>query len=297
VPVYKLLGGPTRRQVPTYCHCSAGDSPEVFAANVKVCKSRGYRALKTTLPLFYGEGNRGGDRHAVNGSGYSGTQGTVDSHWKETEYLDPSIFDRIREFFVAAREAGGPELGIAVDCHGRLNPKAAMRLCRVLEDLNLLFVEEPVPPENVEALALVQRETTIPIAAGERWATIYGVRPFLDKHAVDYLQCDLVNCGGITGMRKIAALAEAHYIGMAPHNPNGPLATVMNLHYAAAIPNFFILETIGSEADEKLTAQLLENPVRFVDGALELPLGPGFGAKLNQEALDGRPYVPYSGHR
>ena len=297
VPVYKLLGGPTRRQVPTYCHCSAGDSPEVFAANVKVCKSRGYRALKTTLPLFYGEGNRGGDRHAVNGSGYSGTQGTVDSHWKETEYLDPSIFDRIREFFVAAREAGGPELGIAVDCHGRLNPKAAMRLCRVLEDLNLLFVEEPVPPENVEALALVQRETTIPIAAGERWATIYGVRPFLDKHAVDYLQCDLVNCGGITGMRKIAALAEAHYIGMAPHNPNGPLATVMNLHYAAAIPNFFILESIGSEADEKLTAQLLENPVRFVDGALELPLGPGFGAKLNQEALDGRPYVPYSGHR
>lgn len=297
LPVYKLLGGPTRTQVPAYCHCSAGNSPETFAANVKSCKARGYRALKTTLPLFYGEGNRGTDRHAVNGSGYSGTQGIVDSHWKETEYLDPSIFDRIREFFIAAREAAGPEFGIAVDCHGRLNPKAALRLCRVLEDLNLMFVEEPVPPEGVEELSLVQRETTIPIAAGERWATIYGVRPFLEKHAIDYLQCDLVNCGGITGMKKIAALAEAHYIGMAPHNPNGPLATVMNLHYAAMIPNFFILETIGSEADEKLTADMLKNPLRLSAGTLELPVGPGFGVDLVQEALDTRPYVPYAGHR
>lgn len=297
LPVYKLLGGPTRTKVPTYCHCSAGNSPEAFAASVKTCKARGYRALKTTLPLFYGEGNRGTDRHAVNGSGYSGTQGLVDSHWKETEYLDPSIFDRIREFFIAAREAAGPEFGIAVDCHGRLNPKAALRLCRALEDLNLMFVEEPVPPESVEELGLVQRETTIPIAAGERWATIYGVRPFLEKHAVDYLQCDLVNCGGITGLKKIAALAEAHYIGMAPHNPNGPLATVMNLHYAAAIPNFFILETIGSDADEKLTAEMLTNPLRLNAGALELPIGPGFGVDLVQEALDARPYVPYAGHR
>jgi galactonate dehydratase len=297
LPVYKLLGGPTRTRVPAYCHCSAGNSPDAFASNVKNCKARGYRALKTTLPLFYGEGNRGSDRHAVNGSGYSGTQGVVDSHWKETEYLDPSIFDRIREFFIAAREAAGPEFGIAVDCHGRLNPKAAMRLCRVLEDLNLLFVEEPVPPESVEELSMVQRETTIPIAAGERWATIYGVRAFLEKHAVDYLQCDLVNCGGITGLKKIAALAEAHYIGMAPHNPNGPLATVMNLHYAAAIPNFFILETIGSDADEKLMAEMLTNPLRFNEGALELPTGPGFGVGLVQEALDARPYVPYAGHR
>lgn len=298
IPVYKLLGGPTRTSVPVYCHCSAGNSPEAFASNVKACKARGYRALKTTLPLFYGEGNRGGDdRNAVNGSGYSGTQGVINSQWKETEYLDPSIFSRIREFFIAAREAAGPEVGIAVDCHGRLNPKAALRLCRSLEDVNLLFMEEPVPPESVEELSFVQRETTIPIAAGERWATIYGVRPFLDKHAVDYLQCDLVNCGGITGMKKIAALAEAHYVGMAPHNPNGPLATVMNLHYAAAIPNFFILETIGSDADEKLTAEMLTTSLRLHAGALELPAGPGFGVGLVQEALDARPYVPYAGHR
>jgi galactonate dehydratase len=297
LPVYKLLGGPTRLRVPTYCHCAAGNSPEAFALNVKACQARGYRALKTTLPMFYGEGNQGAHEQAVNESGYSGTQGVIDAHWKETEYLDPSIFGRIREFFIAAREAGGPELGIAVDCHGRLNPKAALRLCRALEDLNLLFLEEPVPPENVEELCLVQRETTIPIAAGERWATIYGVRAFVEKHAVDLLQCDLVNCGGITGLKKIAALAEAHYIGMAPHNPNGPLATVMNLHYAAAIPNFFILEIIGSEADEKLTAELLKNPLELVAGELSVPEDPGFGVELNQKALDARPYMPYAGRR
>jgi galactonate dehydratase len=297
LPVYKLLGGPTRKMVPTYCHCAAGDSPEAFALNVKACQSRGYRAIKTTLPLFYGEGNRGANQVIVNGSGYSGTQGLIDAHWKETEYLNPSIFDRIREFFVAGREAGGPELGIAVDCHGRLNPKAALRLCRALEDLNMLFLEEPIPPENVEELCLVQRETSIPIAAGERWATIYGVRPFLEKNAVDLLQCDLVNCGGITGLKKIAALAEAHYVGLAPHNPNGPLATVMNLHLAAAIPNFFLLETIGAEAEDKLAEELLKKPIKRVNGEFSLPESPGFGAELNQGALDARPYVPYLGCR
>jgi galactonate dehydratase len=297
LPVYKLLGGPTRRQVPVYCHCAAGDSPEAFARNVQACQARGYRALKTTLPMFYGEGNQGAHAQVVNGSGYSGTRGVIDAHWKETEYLDPSIFSRIREFFIAAREAGGPELGIGVDCHGRLNPKAAIRLCRALEDLNLLFVEEPIPPENVDELCIVQRETSIPIAAGERWATIYGVRPFLEKHAVDLLQCDLVNCGGITGLKKIAALAEAHYIGMAPHNPNGPLATVMNLHYAAAISNFFILEVIGSVAEETLTTELLKIPQKLTAGQLSVPEGPGFGVELNQAALDAHPYIPCEGRR
>jgi galactonate dehydratase len=297
LPVYQLLGGPTRKRVPAYCHCSAGDSPEAFARNVKACQARGYGALKTTLPVFYGGGHRGANEAAVNGSGYSGTTGGMDAHWKETEYLNPSIFSRIREFFVAAREAGGADLGIAVDCHGRLNPKAAIRLCRALEDLNLLFVEEPIPPESAEDLALVQRETSIPIAAGERWATIYGVRPFLERQAVDLLQCDLVNCGGITGMKKIAALAEAHYVGMAPHNPNGPLATVMNLHFAAAIPNFTILEVIGSEAEDKLARELLQAPPRFVEGRLTIPEGAGFGAALNQAALDARPYRANEGYR
>ena len=289
-PVYKLLGGPTRKTVPVYCHCPGGDSPEEFAKNIKACQARGYKAVKTTLPVFYG----GKSKPDV---AYSGTGGSIDRSWKETEYLNPAVFRRIREFFVAGREAGGSELGIAVDCHGRLNLKGAIRLCEELEGLDLLFVEEPVPPENAEILAQVQQSTSIPIAAGERWATIYGVREFIEKHSVDILQCDLVNCGGITALKKIAAIAEAHAISIAPHNPNGPIATMMNLHLAAAIPNFFILETIGSEADARLAAEILKNPVRLENGALPLPAGPGFGIEINDSALKKYPYVPHDGWR
>lgn len=287
LPVYRLLGGPTRQQVATYCHCPAGATPEAFADNVSGCRARGFHAIKTTLPLFYGAGTP--DSHErVNVSGYSGTNGTIDRSWRETEYLSPSVFPKIREFVVAAREAGGPDMGIAIDCHGRLNPKSAIRLCDVLEDLNLLFLEEPIPPENPEELSMVQRETRIPIAAGERWATIYGVKPFLDVHAVDVLQCDIGNCGGITAMKKIAAMAEAHYVGMAPHNPNGPLATAINVHYAAAIPNFFILETVGSDAEDQLTEELLENPLLRTDGNLCLPVGAGFGVQLKESGVRAR---------
>jgi galactonate dehydratase len=290
VPVYKLLGGPTRTQVPVYCHCPAGASPDAFAAGVRSCTARGYLALKTTLPLFYGN-------HDETNASYSGTNGCIDRGWKETEFLKPGTIGRIREYFVAAREAAGPDIGLAVDCHGRLNLKSALQLCRALEDLDLMFVEEPVPPENVDVLEILHRETSVPIAAGERWATIHGVREFVERNAVDLLQCDLVNCGGITGMKKIAALAEAHYIGMAPHNPNGPIATLMNLQFAACIPNYSILETIGSESDWKLSAALLRDGIRLENGMLKVPCAPGYGIALNEEALAQSPYKPQSGWR
>jgi galactonate dehydratase len=160
-----------------------------------------------------------------------------------------------------------------------------------------MFIEEPIPPENVDVLEILQRETSIPIAAGERWATIHGVREFVERHAVDLLQCDLVNCGGITGMKKIAALAEAHYIGLAPHNPNGPIATMMNLQFAAAIPNFTILETIGSESDWRIFSSFLKNDLRLEKGALPVPCAPGYGILLNDDALANFPYKPENGWR
>lgn len=289
-PVHKLLGGPTRRHVPVYCHCPAGATPEEFARNLRVCKQRGYNAAKTTLPVLYGADGNGG-------ASYSGTNGIIPRTWKETELLNPAVFRHIKEFFVAGREAMGRDFGIAVDCHGRLNLKAGLRLCAELEGLDLLFIEEPIPPENAEALATIQRSTLIPIAAGERWATIYGVRDFVERHAVDILQCDLVNCGGITGMKKIAALAEAHYIGMAPHNPDGPIATVMNLQFAAAIPNFVILETVGSDADWKMWRVLLGDEIALQDGGLAVPSKPGHGFQLNEAVLKDFPYAPLDGLR
>jgi len=290
VPVYKLHGGPTRRRVPVYCHCRAGSSPEEFASRIRECVRQGWRAIKTTLPVFYGISD--GEP-----ASYSGTDGLLSRTWKETEYLEPDVIGRIRDYLEAARQAAGPKIGIAVDCHGRLNLKAALRLARAVEHLDLMFLEEPVPPENAEVLAILRRESPVPVAAGERWATIHGVREFLEKQAVDVLQCDLVNCGGFTALKKIAAIAEAHYVSLAPHNPNGPLATVMNLHLAASIPNFLILETVGSDADRQLWRELLGEDFPFEDGCLSLPSGPGYGVELNEGALERRPYEPRPGWR
>jgi len=291
VPVYKLLGGPTRSSVPVYCHSPAGATPEEFAANLARCKARGYHAAKTTLPLFYG-------CRANDGNGYSGTNGQIGRSVKETEYVNPSAFSRIGEFFAAGREAVGPDFGIAVDCHGRLSLKNAVRLCRALEPYQLMFIEEPVPPENENVLAEVHRSCSVPIAAGERWATIHGVRPFLEKLAVDILQCDIVNCGGITGLKKIAAMAEAYSVAMAPHNPNGPVATLINLQFAASVPNYYHLETIGSEGDASLWRDLLPSiPIELRDGHLPVPCRPGLGIVLDYDALERYPYTPHDGWR
>ncbi len=292
VPVHKLLGGPTRDRVPVYCHCQAGSRPEIFAENVKRCAQAGYRAVKTTLPLFYGvEDNR------ETGAGYSGTDGLIDRSYRETEYVDSSVWSRIGEFFTAAREAGGREMGLALDCHGRLSLKNARRLCRALEDLGMMWIEEPVPPENATVLAELKRGTSIPIAAGERWATVYGVREFLEKQAVDILQCDLVVCGGFTALKKIAAMAEAQYVGIAPHNPNGPLATALNVQFAATIPNYVILETIGSPADQFAARKLLGTPPLVEDGHLPVLMGPGWGTEVNSEAFSQFPCLPEAGRR
>jgi galactonate dehydratase len=307
VPIYKLMGGPTRDRVPVYCHCAAGATPEEFAANALACVQRGYRALKVTLPLFYG-GQRtvkvaGQEGNGLEGMGqrpnfgYSGTWGEIDRSLKETELLPPDIFRRIAAFFAAAREAVGPDVHLMVDCHGRLSAANAIRLCEALAEYDLLFIEEPVPPENVEALREVSRRSSVPIAAGERWSTIYDARRYLGPQAVAIAQPDVVNCGGLMQAKKMAALAEAEYISFAPHNPNGPIATVANVHLAASIPNFLILETIGSEEDKALQAKVIDPPLRFEDGCLLLPTGSGLGARLNEEACKQFPYQSFEGWR
>jgi galactonate dehydratase len=304
VPIYKLMGGPTRDRVPVYCHCAAGATPEEFAANALACVQRGYRALKVTLPLFYGaqrhvkvagQGEQGqGERSNF---GYSGTWGEMDRSLKETELLPPDIYRRVAAFFAAAREAVGPEIHLMVDCHGRLSAANAIRLCEALRDYDLLFIEEPTPPENVEALKQVSSRSSVPIAAGERWSTVYEARRFLGPQSLAVAQPDVVNCGGLMQAKKIAALAEAEYVSLAPHNPTGPVATVAAVHLAASIPNFLILETIGSDEDKALQAQIIDPPLRFEDGCLLLPTGPGLGARLNEEACMQFPYQPFEGWR
>jgi galactonate dehydratase len=298
-PIYKLLGGPVRDRILVYCHCTAGAEPKDLAENAAACVARGYRAMKVTLPIFYGAqqhvalaGGRTGQTF-----GYSGSHGRIDPSHKETEILDPDLFERIAGFFAAAREAVGPKVQLAVDCHGRFSTANAIRLTETLEPYNLMFIEEPVPPENVEALREVTTRSTTPIAAGERWSTIYDARRFLVERAVAIAQPDVVNCGGLAQAKKIAGMAEAEYVPLAPHNPNGPLATAASLHLAAAVPNFLILETIGSEEDRAIQAELIHPALQFEDGHLLLPEGPGLGVELDLDACSKYPYQPFEGWR
>jgi galactonate dehydratase len=294
-PVYELLGGPTRTAVAVYVHCPAGADPEALAGQARRCVARGDRALKITLPLFYGAAPP--DWGVDQPLGYSGSPGAIPRTLKETEHLPTATFDRIAAFFDAARRAVGPDVELAVDCHGRLNVANARRLCRVLEPFRLMFLEEPVPPENPEALAAVARDSPIPIAAGERWATVHGVLPFLKAGAVHLIQCDVANCGGLTQARKIAALAEAYGVGLAPHNPNGPLATAASVQLAASIPNFTMLETIGGPEDDALSHSAVREPLRAESGHLPLPTGAGLGLELLDSVWEERPYREFRGWR
>lgn len=291
VPIYELLGGPTRERIPVYCHCPAGSSPEELVANLKRCQERGYFAAKTTLPLFYGGSAPAADK------GYSGSRGNIPASWRETEFLPTDTFDRIAEFFAAGRAAVGSEFELAVDCHGRLNSADAIQLCEALAPHKLMFIEEPTPPEDAGALREVAARSVTRIASGERLASIYEVRPFLEARSLALLQCDLANCGGITTGKKIAALAESHYVSMCPHNPNGPLATAAAVQLLAAIPNCFMLETIGSPEDLDLHRRMAPAALRVEQGYLPLPAGAGLGVEPRSGCESEFPYQAFEGWR
>lgn len=302
VPLYRLFGGPTRDRIPAYAHCASGGSPEQFAKNVLARQQESYTAIKTTLPLFYGAAARvpvtGADGTTMQAAhGYSGTLGTIDRSHKETEYLPAGTFDEIARYFAAAREAAGSDIGLAIDCHGRLSPANAVRLAEALAPYNLMFLEEPIPPENVDALAWVAARSPIPIASGERLVTIYDAVAALSKQAIAVLQPDVVNCGGLSQARKMAAIAESYYVSVAPHNPNGPIATAATVHFAASIPNFYMLESIGSPEDRDLFREVVDTPLEMEGGALPLPTGPGLGMNLNHSAVERYPYQAFDGFR
>lgn len=292
-PIYQMLGGPSRDAVLTYAHVPSGSTPDEFVANLESLVARGYRGAKTGLPLLYG----GRADAAISASGYFGTPGSIDGSLKETEYLPTSVFSEIARWFAAARDAIGWEFELMVDCHGRLNLPNAARLVDVLAPYRLLFIEEPLPPESAVEYAQLAGRSTTPIAAGERLVSLWDVRPYLERAALGVLQCDVVNCGGLTGAKKIAALAEAYFVPYAPHNPNGPIATLASAHLLAAIPNALILETVGSETDLAMFAEVVDFPPEIDRSVLRLSERPGLGAALLEDAPVRRPAGQFAATR
>jgi len=182
------------------------------------------------------------------------------------------------------REAVGDEMDIMIDLHGPpwLSPADAARVARSLEPYNLLFIEDPIAPENIDGYARIRDAANVPLAAGERMSTIFGLRPLIEGDLVDVVQPDTGRAGGITQMKKIAAMAEAHYMMMAPHSGSlGPVAEYAALHLLAAIPNGLILERIEDDWDGR-EKTVLPHP-KAVDGHLLVPDTPGLGVDIDED--------------
>lgn len=210
VPVYELLGGPTRDRVRVYAHAG---SPDTIRERIQ----QGFTAFKT---------------------------GPKKDH--PARIVESKAFvDNVVQSFAALRELAGDEMDIGIDFHGAIPPQTAELLIKGLEPYQPMFIEEPVNCQNVEIMAEMAKMTHIPIATGERIFTKWGFREILEKGAASILQPDLCHAGGITEVRLIAGMAEAYYAAIAPHNPLGPISLAAGLQIAASIPNFLCQEQVS----------------------------------------------------
>ena len=259
VPVYRLLGGKCRDRIRVYQSCG-GATPEACAESARGLVERyGYTALK------------------------------MSPHPPDAELLPwPAVVRGAAARLEAVRLAVGPDVEIGLDPHARIfEPVRARQMAEALKPYDPMYFEEPLRPENIDALAAFRRECPIPVATGEMLYTAFGFRELLEKGAADIIQPDVCICGGLLEMKKIAALAEAHYVSVAPHNPTGPIATAVNVHFAATTHNFLILEYHPDDAGPR--ADLLQQPIQLKDGYLELPETPGLGVELVEDAIPDRP--------
>lgn len=246
VPVYELLGGPTRNRVRVYAH-GGGSDP----ARIKALIAQGFTAFKT------GPAKR-----------------------RPARYVEsPAEVQYAAEKFAEFRKLVGDNIDIGVDFHGAISPAHAKMLIKALEPYNPMFIEEPCQAQNHDVMAEIARSTHLPIATGERVFTKWGFREVLEKKAATILQPDLCHAGGITEVRLIAGMAEAYYASIAPHNPLGPISLAAGVQLAASIPNFLIQEQVS------LGEGYLKQPFKVREGYLDLPQGPGLGIELDDNAM------------
>ena len=258
MPIYEMLGGACRDRVRMYGHLKpaaiAGDFP--VEEMLKIADQRlaeGFTAVKySVIPPIRPLDN--------------------------LEMLH-AIVDR----FAAVRQRVGSKVDIAVDFHGRVSSSMSIR---VLKELEPLFVEEPVLPENTEEMVRVARSTSIPIAAGERLFGRFGFRRLIEQQAVSVVQPDLCHCGGIFEARKIAAMAETYYMQVAPHNPLGPISLAACLQLDACIPNLLAQEHPAMPNRQDLGVGILKKPfVIESDGCIRVPTGDGLGIEVDEQAM------------
>ena len=256
--VHQMLGGKVRDRMQVYAWVG-GDEPAEVASAAKERQSQGYKAIKMNACA-------------------------------ELHYIDsPGKLDQIVRRIASVRDAVGNDFGIAVDFHGRVHRAMAKALVRELDPFRLMFIEEPVLTEHLEALIEVARHTTTPIALGERLYSRWDFKRFFQAGVVDIIQPDVSHAGGITETRKIAGMAEAYDTAVALHCPLGPITLAASLQLDGCIPNAFIQEqslgihyNVGAELSDYLVDPAI---FKFTDGYVAIPEGPGLGIEINEEAV------------
>ncbi|KPV51941.1 hypothetical protein SE17_18380 [Kouleothrix aurantiaca] len=270
VPIYELMGGKFRDSIRVYADCQVEPSMD-FGEIQRVVEdvvARGFTALKIDVDI----GAYTGDRRRGGGRPKDLFNYTADE-WEH---------QRMLELVDMTTRAAGKDVAVAVDVHTRLDVPSAIRLARDLEQFHLLWLEEPVPPENVDAMREVKRASSTPICAGENLYLRHGFRDLLEKQAVDIIMPDIPKCGGLSECRKIANMAELYYIPFAPHNVASPIGTMASAQVCASIPNFLVLEFHWLHRDywASITA---DGEDIIKDGYIQLGTRPGIGVELNEE--------------
>lgn len=260
VPVYQLLGGKIHDRLRIYTSYRWGNIPRTAEAYYKRTKE------------LIAQGATAGKYDPF--GGYPGPE----------RQLTTTRLNEVREMIRGIREAG-PNFDICVEAHALFNIASAGRVVKMLEPFDPFFLEEPVPPEDVDAMAAIQRSTNIPIATGEGLFSHFAFREVLQKQAARILQPDVARAGGITPMKKIAGMAETQYVTIAPHNPNGPVCTAASIHVAASIPNFLIMEEGGAYREPQLYNAVFKGSWKADLAHWDIPNSPGLGVDLSPEFL------------
>ena len=258
LPVYRLLGGEVRDKVRMYTHLGGGDMKSVYQTFdpqplidlAHEVVSRGYTALKVVF-VPYSEPLMG--RQYVN-------------HFSK-------MFEKLRI-------AVGDNIDIMIDFHGRTSPAMAIQYIHSIEEFSPYFCEEPVPPENIPALRQVREAVRVPIATGERLVSRYQFRELCEQQACHIIQPDLCHCGGLSEAKKIAAAAETYYMGVAPHNPLGPIANAVALHFALSTPNFLIQEDMLSDVPWRW--DVVKHGLKMENGYWSKTESPGLGIEVDE---------------
>jgi galactonate dehydratase len=275
-PVYQLLGGKLRDEIQVYADCHAGQTmvesveadgaedtyePEAYAMAARDAVNEGFDIIKFDLDVPSGR--------------------EID---RKSRHLGPPEIEHKRQLVETVTEEVGGETEVAVDLHWNFSPETAERLCKAIEPYDVAWVEDPLPPENTDALCELRRRTDVTLLTGENRYGRHGFRDLIEQQAVDFLAPDVPKTGGIAETKKIGDMAEAYYQSLVPHNIGTPVATLATAHVGATIPNFIAVEYHAR--DVTWWNDIVEGSGLITDGHITVPDAPGLGIDLRWDVID-----------